>query len=85
MVRLAAKVTRKSLPCEASTAIVGPSVNATTAGASALGSTVVAALDANAGEANASVSIVPATPTAATPAARLKTFLRLSAWPETGI
>ena len=41
MVRLAAMVTRKSLPSEASTAIVAASVSATTAGATAADSTVV--------------------------------------------
>jgi hypothetical protein len=76
MVRFPAIVTRKSLPSEASTVIVAASVSATTAGATAPDSVVVAA---DAGEAKTSVSTdPPAAVTAATPAARLNIFLRLS-------
>ena len=81
-VRFPPSVTRKSLPWEASTAIVAASERATTAGATAPGSTVVAASAACAEEAVPVSTDPPATPTAAAPTAPLKIFLRLSAWPQ---
>src|SRR5262245_28858301 len=93
MVRFPAMVTRKSLPREASIAIVGASVRLTTAGATAACSTVVAATAntplarraralpppaASAGDPPASKA-PPAVPAAAAPTAPLKTFRRLSA------
>ena len=82
-VRFPPMVTRKSLPAEASTAIVAASVRATTAGATAPDSTVVAGA-AEAGEAVTAVSTAPPAPAAATPTAPLKIFLRLSTWSEPG-
>ena len=77
MVRLAAMVTRKSFPSEASTAMAEASVRATTAGATAPCSVVVWPL---AGDASASARTVPpAAPTAASPTARLRTPRRLTA------
>src|SRR5215470_12943751 len=93
MVRFPAMVTRKSLPREASIAIVGASVRLTTAGATAACSTVVAATAntplarraralpppaASAGDPPARKA-PPAVPAAAAPTAPLKTFRRLSA------
>ena len=80
MVRFPPRVTRKSLPRPAFTAIVAASVRKTTVGATAPCSTVVAGA-ADAGEAKASPSAVPpAAPTAVTMTALLKIFLRLSAF-----
>ena len=80
MVWLPPRVTRKSLPRLALTAIVAASVRKTTVGATAPCSTVVAGA-ADAGDANASPSTVPpAAPTAVTRTALLKIFLRLSAF-----
>src|SRR5215472_8467956 len=78
MVRFPLRVTRKSLPREASTAIVAASVRATTAGASAPGSMVVACPTAVAAEAGAAGACASTAPPAATPTAPLKMFLRLS-------
>ena len=78
MVRFPAMVSRKSLPREASTEIVAASARATTAGATAPGSTVVACSAADAGAEMVLVSTDPAAPTAATPTAFLNIFLRLS-------
>ena len=83
-VRFPPMVTRKSLPCEASTAIVPASVRATTAGATAPDSTVVAASAAEAREAVAAVSAAAPAPAAATLTAPLTMFLRVSIWPEPG-
>ena len=72
-VRFPPMVTRKSLPSEASTAIVAASVRLTTVGASAPDSVVVASTAALALVASARTA-TPA-PAAATP---MKIFLRLS-------
>src|SRR5271165_2008781 len=65
IVRLPATVTRKSLPSEASTAIVAASASVTTVGATAPGSTVVACASSTACRAAPACPTAPACPDSA--------------------